>query len=220
MKTDREGNRLVTSAEMKELDRNTIENHGVPAMVLMERAALASVETLYEEAFDLTRVAAVCGPGNNGGDGIAIARLLHIAGSAVTVVFVGEAEKRSEETRRQWEIAESYGTRIVGIGEAVKDGIIADATTVIDAVFGIGGGRAPAGDFLDAVRHINRAGAAGAEVLAVDIPSGISAETGEAAGEAVTADVTVTFAYKKTGHTIAPGREMSGEVTIKDIGIY
>jgi NAD(P)H-hydrate epimerase len=186
----------------------------------MERAALASVDTLHEEAFDLTRVAAVCGPGNNGGDGIAIARLLHIAGSAVTVVFVGDAEKRSEETRQQWEIAESYGVRILGIEDASKTGVISDAATVIDAVFGIGGARAPAARFLDAIRQINRAGASGAEVLAVDIPSGISAETGEAAGEAVTADVTVTFAYKKIGHTIAPGKELSGEVIVKDIGIY
>jgi NAD(P)H-hydrate epimerase len=220
MKADWEGNRLVSAAEMKELDRNTIEHHGVPSMVLMERAALASVDTLHEEEFDLTHVAAVCGPGNNGGDGIAIARLLHIAGSAVTIVFVGDAEKRSEETRRQWEIAESYGSRIVGMEEAIKTEVIANATTVIDAVFGIGGGRAPTGDFLDAIRQINRAGAAGADILAVDIPSGVSAETGEALGEAVTADVTVTFAYKKIGHTIAPGREMSGEVIVKDIGIY
>jgi NAD(P)H-hydrate epimerase len=220
MKFDKSGNRLVTSAEMKELDKNTIETHGVPSMVLMERAALAAVEALHDEEFDLSRVAAVCGPGNNGGDGVAIARLLHIAGYTAAVVFVGELEKRSEETARQMSIAESYGVPVsFGCGAEASE-IIANATTVIDAIFGIGGGRAPEGDFLGAVRLVNRAGAAGAEVLAVDIPSGVSADTGEAAGEAVTADATVTFAFKKIGHTIPPGREMSGEVIIKDIGIY
>jgi NAD(P)H-hydrate epimerase len=220
MKTDREGNRLVSSAEMKSLDRDTIESHGVPSLVLMERAALAAAETLRDEEFDLTRVAVVCGPGNNGGDGIAIARLLHISGTIVTTVFAGDMDKRSEETKRQWDIAESYGVRIIGINDAAGNDIIRNATTVVDAIFGIGGGRAPSGDFLEAVRQVNRAGAAGAEVLAVDIPSGISADTGEASGEAVTADTTVTFAYKKIGHTIQPGKELSGEVIIKDIGIY
>jgi NAD(P)H-hydrate epimerase len=220
MRTDREGNRLVSSDEMKELDRDTIESHGVPSLVLMERAALAAIETLRDEEFDLTRVAVVCGPGNNGGDGIAIARLLHLSGSIVTAVFVGDMDKRSKETKRQWDIAESYGVRIIGINDTAGNDIIRNSATVIDAIFGIGGGRVPSGDFLEAVRQVNRAGAAGAEVLAVDIPSGISADTGEAAGEAVTADITVTFAYKKIGHTIQPGKELSGEVIIKDIGIY
>jgi NAD(P)H-hydrate epimerase len=220
MKTDKEGNRLVTSAEMKELDLDTIERHGIPSMVLMERAALAAVETLYDEDFDLTRAIAVCGPGNNGGDGMAVARLLHIAGANAKIAFTGDPEKQSKETAGQQFIAESYGVEIINIEEAIRNGMIINATTIIDAIFGIGGGRAPEGAFLDAIRYINRARAAGAEVLAIDIPSGISADTGESAGEAVHADVTVTFAYKKVGHDKPPGDELSGEVIIKDIGIY
>jgi NAD(P)H-hydrate epimerase len=220
MMIDRSGGRLVTADEMKRLDENTIKNHGVPSLVLMERAALAAVETLHEEDFDLSRVAAVCGPGNNGGDGIAVARLLHLAGYAVTVVFVGGPEKCSDETASQWRIAESYGVEIVGLRDAAGSGLFSEATTVVDAILGIGGGRAPSGDFLDAIRLINRAGASGAEVLALDIPSGVSADTGEAAGEAAHADVTVTFAYKKVGHTKPPGDELSGSVVVKDIGIY
>ncbi|MDR1495618.1 MAG: NAD(P)H-hydrate epimerase [Clostridiales Family XIII bacterium] len=220
MAMDRSGSRLVTADEMKRLDENTITEHGMSSAVLMERAALAVVETLREEDFDLSRVLAVCGPGNNGGDGIAAARLLHIDGCDATVVFVGDREKRSEETRLQWRIAESYGVEIVDLRAAVDSGLFAEATTVIDCIFGIGGGRAPAGDFLDAVRMINRSGASGAEVLAVDIPSGVSADTGEAVGEAITADATVTFAYKKVGHDRPPGNELSGDVIVKDIGIY
>jgi NAD(P)H-hydrate epimerase len=120
----------------------------------------------------------------------------------------------------QWDIAESYGVEFMDMRVSSGSKLFAEATTVIDAIFGIGGGRAPEGDFLDAVRMINRSGASGAEVLAVDIPSGISADTGEAVGEAVSADVTVTFAYKKIGHTIPPGSELSGDVIVKDIGIY
>jgi NAD(P)H-hydrate epimerase len=220
MKFDREGNRLVSAAEMKELDRSTIEDHGIPSAVLMERAALAAVDVLRSEDFDLTRVVCVCGPGNNGGDGVAIARLLHIEGHTTSVVMVGDPRKRSEDTRLQLSVAESYGVAVTQAADALESDTLAGATTVVDAVFGIGGGRAPAGVFLDAVRQINRAGAAGAEVLAVDIASGLSADTGEAAGEAVTADVTVTFAYKKFGHDIEPGRTLSGEVVVRDIGIY
>jgi NAD(P)H-hydrate epimerase len=220
MLTDKSGNRLVTAGEMKRLDEDTILHHGIPSLVLMERAALAVVEALHEEEFDLTRTVAVCGPGNNGGDGIAVARMLHIAGQGVTVVFVGDTDRRSDETVSQWNTAVSYGVEIVGQGVAAERGSYAEATTVIDAIFGVGGGRAPAGDFLDAVRMANRARASGAEILAIDMPSGVSADTGEAAGEAVAADVTVTFAYKKVGHATPPGSELSGEVVVKDIGIY
>ncbi|MDR1042660.1 MAG: NAD(P)H-hydrate epimerase [Clostridiales Family XIII bacterium] len=220
MLTDKEGNRLVTADVMKQLDEDTIANHGMPSLVLMERAALAAVETLREEEFDLTRVVAVCGPGNNGGDGIAVARMLHIAGHDATVVFVGDLYKRSEETISQWNTAESYGVEIVEQKDAAQRGLYAEATTIIDAIFGVGGGRAPDYDFLDAIRMMNRAGVSGAEILAIDMPSGVSADTGEAGGEAVSADVTVTFAYKKVGHTILPGSELSGDVVVKDIGIY
>jgi NAD(P)H-hydrate epimerase len=220
MLTDKFGNRLVTADEMKRLDENTITNHGVPSLVLMERAALAAVETLHEDEFDLTRVVAVCGPGNNGGDGIAVTRLLHIAGYDAIVVFVGDIDKRSDETVSQWNIAVSYGVEVVEHSDAAARGLYADATTIVDAIFGVGGSRAPSGDFLDAIRMMNRAGVAGAEILAIDMPSGVSADTGEAAGEAVSADVTVTFAYKKAGHASSPGSELSGDVVVKDIGIY
>jgi NAD(P)H-hydrate epimerase len=220
MVMDRSGDRLVTADEMKRLDEDTIRRHGVPSAVLMERAALAVVATLHDEDFDLSRVLAVCGPGNNGGDGIAVARLLRLGGYDVVVAFVGEPGKRSEDTLLQWRIAESYGVEIVDLRAAVDSGSFAEATTIIDAIFGIGGGRAPTGDFLDAVRMINRAASSDAEVLAVDMPSGVSADTGEAVGEAVSADVTVTFAYKKIGHARPPGSELSGDVIVKDIGIY
>ena len=236
---------------MKRLDRQTIEGHGLPSLVLMERAALAAVDVLLTEGFGLERVSVVCGPGNNGGDGIAVARLLHLAGYKVDLVFVGDPDKRSEETRKQGEIAESYGLRIgtfAAVADAANAAAVADAagkadamgaagatnvagavakagasenpTTVVDAIFGIGGVRAPEGDFADAIRYINTSRAAGAKVLAIDVPSGVSADTGDTPGEAVSADVTVTFAYKKVGLTKAPGSALAGKIIVKDIGIY
>jgi len=230
--------RLVTGEEMKQLDAFTIEHHGVPSLVLMERAALASVEVLHEENFDLTRAVVFCGAGNNGGDGFAIARLLHLAQVDIKLVFVGHMDKRSPETIKQQEIAESYGLSVTNMKDvsvtSTKDlsipGTASDrnalknvgTTTVIDAIFGIGSLRAPECFYLDAIKLINKLRSDGPDtkVLAIDIPSGVSADTGETPGEAVRADVTVTFAYKKTGLTLPPGKDLAGKVIVKDIGIY
>jgi len=196
---------------MKRLDQRTIDGHGVPSLVLMERAALACVEVLRDEAFDLSRVVVLAGPGNNGGDGLAIARLLHLAGVAVTVVLIGDAGRRTPEAAQQLAIADSYGVRASPI-----EGCPAP-TTIVDALLGIGGARAPEGVFKEAIDYANDCSA---QVLAVDMPSGVSADTGEAPGAAVRADVTVTFAYAKVGLTVGAGRELAGRVVVKDIGIY
>ena len=222
--------RLVTGEEMKQLDAFTIEYHGVPSLVLMERAALASVEVLYDEGFDLSHVAVFCGAGNNGGDGFAIARLLHLAKIDIKIIFVGQSGKRSPETIKQQEIAESYGLSVTNIEDVSIPETTSDRntmknvenTTIIDAIFGIGSLRAPEGIYLDAIRLINkwRTAKPDARVLAIDIPSGVSADTGETPGEAVRADVTITFAYKKIGLTLPPGKDLAGKIIVKDIGIY
>jgi len=207
---------VVTAEQMRALDQATIVAHGVPSMVLMERAALAVVDVLRGGGFDLSRVVVVCGPGNNGGDGMAVARLLHLAGVSVTAVLLGDDDRRSDGMRQQVAIANSYGVPVARMAE------LADArpTTVVDAIFGIGGARAPAGEFLDAVKYVNLCRDQGAKTLAVDIPSGVATDTGEVPGDAVDADVTVTFAYSKVGLTMSPGRELAGRVFVKDIGIY
>jgi len=233
--------RIVTGAEMKRLDERTIKEHGVPSLVLMERAALASVEVLHEEGFDLNYVDVFCGPGNNGGDGIAVARLLFLAGKDVTIIFVGDPEKRSADTIKQQEIAESYGLKAVPFRKELNRlpedyssvqndpaqagspyATLADDRpgTIVDAIFGIGSIRAPAGDFLEAIRYINERKKHGTKILSLDVPSGVCADTGNVPGEAVTADVTVTFAYKKTGLTLPPGVSYAGKIIVKDIGIY
>ena len=221
--------RLVTGADMKALDENTIKNHGILSLVLMERAALASVEVLESEGFDLTSVLVFCGAGNNGGDGFAISRLLHLAGVNVKPIFVGEYSKRSEETCVQQKIAESYSIKTLCF-ESISDnseipenktaGNEYEPTTIIDAIFGIGALRPPKGIYLDAINYINKKRESGTKILAIDIPSGVSADTGETPGVAVHADVTVTFAYNKVGMTIPPGSQLAGKIVVKDIGIY
>jgi NAD(P)H-hydrate epimerase len=205
--------KIVTAAEMKALDARTIHAMGVPSMVLMERAALATVDALFENAFDLSRVLCVCGVGNNGGDGFAIARMLHIKGVCAEVLLVGDIAKLSGETKQQMAIARNYGVRIFENDFAILDQA---HTTIVDSLFGIGGSRPLAGSYAEIVDKIN---SNPAEVLAVDIPSGISADTGEVLGNAVHAKTTATFAYNKIGLTVPPGSEYAGKVIIKDIGI-
>jgi len=210
--------KFVTATEMKALDAATINGHGVPSLVLTERAALASVRVLRDELFDLSSVVVVCGPGNNGGDGVAVARLLHLAGVRVSCALVDG--KRSDETCRQLSIARSYAVPVDALSEVAQLVATNPPTTVVDALLGIGGDRAPAGDFLTAVRFMNDARRAGAKTLAIDMPSGVSADSGAAPGEATQADVTVTFAYEKVGLTLPPGSALAGTVVVMDIGIY
>lgn len=202
---------VVTSSEMKVLDKNTIENHGIPSLVLMERAALAVVEELYNHPFDLTNVLVVCGSGNNGGDGIAIARLLHLAGVRVSVCQLSKTQRMSEDCRNQTMIAYSYQVPFV------NNPIYSEYTTIVDAIFGVGLSRTIEGIYKDAIEKINQAPA---RVMAVDIPSGINADNGQILGCAVQADVTVTFAFIKIGHCLYPGKQYSGITLMKDIGIY
>jgi NAD(P)H-hydrate epimerase len=150
--------RPVTAGEMKGFDRHTIEVMGVPAIVLMERAALASVETLYEREhdFDLGSVLCVCGAGNNGGDGFAVARLLKLQGVPVRVLFIGSVEKMTQETTLQKTIAENYGVEIVDNDLEVFSNA-GGYTTVIDALFGIGGDRPLTGIYLKTLLRVGLA---------------------------------------------------------------
>lgn len=201
---------LVNSNEMKKCDAYTINNIGIPSMVLMERAALGVVEELYDGAFDLKKVLVVCGKGNNGGDGFAVARLLFLKDIDVKILFVGDEEKCTKETSQQMKIVQNYGI------EVCRNSDFDQYTTIVDALFGIGLSQAVKGEYADIIDKINKSAA---QILSVDIPSGISADTGEIMGIAVKANKTVTFAYNKVGLTIKSGIEYAGIIKVKDIGI-
>jgi len=203
--------KIVTNSQMKTLDNYTINVMEMPSLLLMERAALAAVDVLKTEKFNLSKVLIVCGTGNNGGDGLAIARLLHLSGVKADVYLAGNTEKTSEEHKIQKKIAENYGTTFVN---NLK---LSEYTTIVDSVFGIGLSRILTDEYQQLFHQINNATA---KVLAVDIPSGIHGDNGQVMGAAVSADATVTFAYAKPGLLLYPGANYTGKVIIKDVGIY
>lgn len=202
---------IVTAGQMKALDENTIRNAGIPSCVLMERAALKTVEEMNSYLKEKEKILVVCGSGNNGGDGLAIARLLHLQGRKASVYLAGTEEKMTQETRHQLEIARNYHV------EEVHNLVPDEYTTIVDAVFGVGLSREIEGRYSQIIQDLNRADAF---KVAVDIPSGIHADTGREMGIAFQADLTVTFAFRKRGMCFYPGRLYCGNVIVADIGIY
>lgn len=201
----------LTGEQMQNADRYTIEQIGIPSMVLMERAALGVVGAMEEENLDLSNVLVVCGNGNNGGDGYAIARLLHMKGHRVTVLFVGDEDKRSAENRQQKEIVKHYSIEVKQEIESREYSVI------IDAVFGTGLRREIIGSYRTVIEQLNQM--QGFKV-AVDMPSGIHDGTGQVMGVAFRADLTIALAYAKRGLVIRAGHSYVGKLRIADIGIY
>jgi len=200
---------LVDSKEMKQLDKNTIEYFGIPSLVLMERAAL-SVYGEIKKRFGLDKhILIICGAGNNGGDGLAIARLLFLDGYFVHIYMPMHPAKMTEETKCQYQTGEKYGIPIVEKPEM-------DYDIIIDALFGIGLSRPLEGEFKELIGWCNKGKAVR---IAVDMPSGISADTGAVLGEAFLADMTVTFGFAKAGQMVYPGAGFCGKLIVADIGI-
>jgi len=210
--------RLVGSAEMREIDRTAIEAFGIPSLTLMDRAGRAVAEAALQLAAPKGRFVVVCGGGNNGGDGFVAARLLRAAGRDARVLAVVPSERLSPDARAVREQAQRAGVAIDDAGElaAVEAGV---GDVVLDAIFGTGLARPPEGVFAGAIARIEAARVAGARVLSVDVPSGLSADTGRPLGPCVRADHTVTFAFQKRGLVLLPGAAYAGEVTVADIGI-
>ncbi|MEH2941945.1 NAD(P)H-hydrate dehydratase [Lachnospiraceae bacterium KK002] len=202
---------LVDGRQMKQCDKNTIEHFRIPSLVLMERAALGTVEEIISCFPGKEQVSAlvVCGYGNNGGDGLAIGRMLLQKGYDVTVVMPEEGHP-SEETAVQMEILCAYG---IAVEHKLPE---REFDVVVDALFGIGLSRNPEGIYREYLTAMN--GLQGLKI-AVDIPSGVHADTGTVMGTAFRADKTVTFAFAKPGLLLYPGAGCAGTVLVKDIGI-
>lgn len=195
---------------MKAADQYTIGILGIPSLELMERAAESCVKVMKELQLDLSHACIVCGSGNNGGDGFAIGRILLESGHRVTAVMAGNREHCTEECKAQLRFFEDAGG-IVGYELPEQEYSI-----IVDALFGVGLSRDIEGRYLSILDDMNRAEAI---KFAVDIPSGVSADTGNIFGAAFHADLTVTFQEKKFGMAVYPGKESAGRVTIADIGI-
>src|SRR4051812_42927229 len=199
---------LLTTEEMREADARTIDA-GTPGYELMIRAGAAVADAAGAMAGPGRRVVVACGPGNNGGDGFVAARLLAECGHAVSLVLLGSrAALRGDAALA----AADWRGPVGDLADLWPD----EADLIVDALFGAGLSRDLDGAARTAVERIN---AAGRPILAVDIPSGVDGDTGRVRGAAVRAARTVTFARRKPGHLLLPGRAHCGPVAVADIGI-
>ena len=211
--------RIATAEQMRQLDRTAIEERGIPSTDLMERAAEALAQAALELAGGAPgRAVCFCGAGNNGGDGIACARLLLEAGLEVRCILVGAREKLTADARAMEARLAAAGGKLEPF--APDDADFAawslEADVMVDAIFGIGLSRPVEGDALIAVHMMNTCPV---PVVSADIPSGVETDTGRVLGAAVEADATVTFTLPKAGHYVGRGALCTGKLTVADIGI-
>ncbi len=213
---------LATAAQMKELDRVAIEERKIPSLTLMERAAQAvadrAAKMIQASGRKSGHIIIYCGPGNNGGDGIAAARILMERGYEVRAFLVGNREKMTPDARAMEKKLLDAGGKLEDFmpGAAPDQNALSGCIGMIDALFGVGLKRPVTGDFLTAVRQMNQGKC---PVAACDIPSGVDADTGAVLGEAVRADYTVTFTCLKHGLVQGEGKEYAGRTEAVSIGI-
>lgn len=211
---------LVNAQEMRELDRQTIEELGIPAIVLMEMAGRAVAQEVRNRLKGKGRITVLAGHGNNGGDGFVAARHLAETGFDVKVWLIGKKERLSAEGRRFLNVCERLHipTQLfttAQVGELQRD--LEQSLAVIDSMLGIGlrGDLRP--PIQEVIRLVNRTRIP--LVVAVDVPSGVATDDGAVCSEAIDADCTVTFAYPKWCHYLSPAAERTGDLIVADIGI-
>jgi NAD(P)H-hydrate epimerase len=202
---------LYSAAQTRELDRRAIEQHLIPGGELMQRAGQAAYWLLRARYPRAARVAVVCGPGNNGGDGYVVARLSHEAGLTVRVLTVGERGALKGDAKAAHDACVACGVE----PETFSAGQL-DADVIVDAIFGTGLERDISDGWRTAIEAIN---AASQPVVALDIPSGLHADTGRVLGCAVRATVTISFIGLKVGLFTGAGREHCGDIYFDDLGV-
>jgi len=209
---------LVKGYEMRELEERAMNDYAIPSILLMENAALQVVKhglRLLDGNTVLKVVTVVCGGGNNGGDGLAAARLFHVKDIGVRVFFVGDIQKAEGDALINLQIIQRMGIPIETNPETLPRAI-ADSHLVVDALLGIGLSGALRPAHIQAINAINTATA---PILAVDIPSGVNADTGKVTACAVRAHTTVTFGLAKVGLMTYPGAEYVGQIIIAEISL-
>jgi len=208
--------KVLTAAQMREVDRRTIEA-GIPGIVLMENAGHRVVEFLAEKFSPLGehRIVVLCGKGNNGGDGLVIARQLftRFRPRALDVVLLAEPGQLQGDAAENYRMLQVCGCPVA---RRIEPSMRA-ATIVLDALLGTGLTGPAKGPVADAIREVNT-GFPLAKIVAVDIPSGMPSDTGETLGETVRADYTVTFTAPKLGQVLPPNCELVGELRVGAIG--
>lgn len=205
--------KIATVGEMRELDRRAVEEHRIPEPILMENAGLGAVAAIRAR-FGVRgrRVVVLCGTGNNGGDGLVVARRLHSEGGVVRLLVVADPDRFGATSRGNWEIVLGVGLEpevrppIARVREA-----LGWAEVVVDGLLGTGLQREVTGPLAEVIAAVN---AAGRPVVSLDIPSGVDGDTGQVRGVAVRAEVTVTFGLPKIGNVLFPGAELGGSLKV------
>ncbi len=201
--------KIVTSSQMKNADRNTTLVYGIPSVILMENAASECVNIILDNiSLDNKKIVVICGGGNNGGDGLAIARKLFLKGLNVKIFKAFDEDKLTDESKQNYDIVLKVG---VPFTESLRG-----FDVVIEALLGIG----ITGDVREKERKIiNKINSLESFVVSVDVPAGICADSGKICGSAVKADLTITIGYGKTGLYTGKGLEYSGKKVVADIGL-
>jgi ADP-dependent NAD(P)H-hydrate dehydratase / NAD(P)H-hydrate epimerase len=214
--------RVLNSAQMREADRRTIDEIGIPSLVLMENAgrqAVAAMEAMYSDLLE-RQVAVLCGRGNNGGDGFVIARTLIQRGADVAVFLIGRVAEVRGDARVNLEILGRLGLTVVEVADSqaweLHVSEVTDCTLIVDAIFGTGL-NAPVSGFIESV--IADVNASGIPVVAIDLPSGLSADSPDPIGPSIDAGLTITIAAPKLPLVLPPGELRAGDIVIADIGI-
>jgi len=214
--------RILNAAQMREADRFTIEEIGIPSLVLMENAGrqvVAAIEAAYEARLN-GRVAVLCGRGNNGGDGFVVARTLLQRGIDTTVFVIGALAEVRGDAKTNLEILGRLGVTVVEIGDEQSWELhfseIAQCSLIVDAIVGTGLKSALGGMMETVVADVN---ASSIPIVSIDLPSGLSADTPRILGDCIDASMTVTLAAPKLPLVLPPGEEHAGDVVIADIGI-
>ncbi|MFZ5981584.1 MAG: NAD(P)H-hydrate epimerase, partial [Candidatus Zixiibacteriota bacterium] len=211
--------KLVTSAQMRAVDREAIENRGIPGPELMENAGYGTAVGILENLIDKpeeTSVVIFCGKGNNGGDGYVISRYLHQENVNVVIFFVGPPAQLSPDARLNYDRCKKIGMDMFEIKSLEDLPEELDCDIIVDALLGTGFEGAPRGIIRDLIEYIN---IQHADIVAVDMPSGLNADDGRHEGAVVSADYTFTMALPKYGLYLSPGRELSGVVQVVPIGV-
>jgi NAD(P)H-hydrate epimerase len=217
---------VLSREAARRVDRLAVERYGIPSVVLMENAALG----LRERALELLasvrarRAVVIAGPGNNGGDGFALARHLHNGGCEVVALTSVDLDAYAGDAATNLRVIRAMGIRVARLeapaGSAVLETAARAPALLVDALLGTGAVEAARGTVRSAILHINRLRSPAVRVLAVDVPSGLDCDSGAPAGggDAVEADATVTFVALKPGFLRLGAQRWTGEVTVADIG--
>ncbi len=207
---------------MREADRRTIEDIGIPSLVLMENAGrqvVAAMEAMHGELLEHP-VAVLCGRGNNGGDGYVVARTLLQRGVDVSVFLIGQVVDVRGDARINLEVLGRLGLSVVEIAEnqawELHFSEVSDCALIVDAIFGTGLNAPVSGLVASVIADVN---ASGITVVSIDLPSGLTADSADPIGDSIEADTTVTLAAPKLPLVLPPGETRAGDIVIADIGI-